>query len=169
MDLLTQQLLSDTQPTLEEIVTKTARVTSYSPAQVDTLHQLTQWMPFASRREDLPFIKVSVDDPQSTTLYFSGKSGRLLQTTNSSNRWASYISTIPLWIYFWQLRQHEELWRNLFVVLSIIGCVMILSGLIVGVVWTVKSRRSSKRSWSPFTLKSGAWLYWPILRDYSLG
>ncbi|BDE82732.1 PepSY domain-containing protein [Porphyromonas somerae] len=160
MDLLTEQPLSDTPPTLEEIATKTARVTGYSPAQVDTLHQLTQWLPFASRREDLPFIKVSVDDPKSTTLYFSGKSGRLLQTTNSSNRWTSYISTIPHWIYFWQLRQHEELWRNLFVVLSIIGCVMIISGLIVGVVWTVKSRRSSKRRWSPFTLKSGAWLYW---------
>ena len=160
MDLLTQELLSDTPATLEELAKKTARVTGYSPAQVDTIYQLTQWLPFASRREDLPFIKMSVDDPQSTTLYFSGKSGRLLQTTNNSNRRASYVSTIPHWIYFWQLRQHEELWRNLFVVLSIIGCVMIISGLIVGVVWTVKSRRSSKRRWSPFTLKSGAWLYW---------
>lgn len=160
MDLLTQQPLTDTPPTLNDVKAQTLRLTGYSPAEIDTLHQLTQWLPFASRREDLPFIKVTVGDPKSTTLYFSGKNGHLLQATTGSNRWAAYISTIPHWIYFWQLREHEELWRNLFVVLCSIGCVMIISGMIVGIVWTVKSRRSSKKRWSPFTLKSGAWLYW---------
>lgn len=160
MNLLTQQPLTDTPPTLNDVKAQTLRLTGCSPAVIDTLHQLTQWLPFASRREDLPFIKVTVGDPKSTTLYFSGKNGHLLQATTGSNRWAAYISTIPHWIYFWQLREHEELWRNLFVVLCSIGCVMIISGMIVGIVWTVKSRRSSKKRWSPFTLKSGAWLYW---------
>lgn len=160
MDLRSEKPIDDIPPTLEELTEKTLRLTGLSPARVDTLHQLNQWLPFASRREDLPFIKVSVENPKSTTLYFSGKSGRLLQETNQSNRWMAYFGAIPHWIYFWPIRQDVELWKGIFVVLGIMGCVMIISGIIVGVVWTVKSRRSSRRRWSPFSKRSGKWLYW---------
>lgn len=156
-------------PTLKDIEASTLRITGLKPMAVDSITQLNQWIPFSARRADLPFIKVVVDDGKGTTLYFSGTSGLLLQETNNHNRLYAYISAIPHWIYIWQLRQDVDLWKDVLIMIGIIGVVMVISGIVMGIYRMIQSRTASKRRWTPFTKRSSFWLHWHHLTGLLFG
>ncbi|MDO5017202.1 MAG: PepSY domain-containing protein [Porphyromonas sp.] len=153
IDAATLQPIGQQPPTLSEIEAMTRLITAAPPIAVDTLTSLNQWVPFGHRRGDLPFIKVRAADDRQTTLYFSGTTGELLQQTDRGSRLLAGFGTIPHWLYIWQIRQNVKVWIRLFIALGIIGCLMILSGLVLGIYRTVRCRRSGQKGWSPFRRK----------------
>ncbi|MDN4754065.1 PepSY domain-containing protein [Porphyromonadaceae bacterium W3.11] len=144
-------------PSIEDIEEMTYRITQQSPMRIDTLNNLEQWIPFSAQRAEFPIYKVAVNDGHDTHLYFSGQSGRLLQQTNSNNRLLACFGAIPHWLYFWPIRQNIDLWINIFIVLGIVGCLMIISGLVMGIFRTSQARKGKGKKWSPYKKR---WYYW---------
>lgn len=153
----TQKKVIPKAPTLEYMAEMTYRITGQSIHKIDTMSNLNQWIPFGQRRADLPIYKVSASDSENTKLFFSGQDGKLLQQTDKHNRILAYFGAIPHWLYFWQIRQNADLWKNIFVVLGVVGCTMIISGIIMGVYRAAQSRRRKPKQWSPYKHK---WHYW---------
>ncbi len=98
-------------------------------------------------RAFLPMHRILLGDPEDTRLYVSESSGEVvMKTTRSGRRWA-YAGAVLHWLYFTPFRVHTALWSQTIIWLSILGCLLTLSGLVWGV-WrfTWRSRPDSGRS-----------------------
>lgn len=157
LDALSGEKIRPTAPTKEDLFAKVALLTNSPIDHIDTLTQLNQWIPFSQRRGDLPFYKVVLSDDAESHYYFSGTTGQLLQETTKYNRWMAYLGAIPHWIYIWQIRQDLELWINILIVLGVIGCIVCITGLVLGVYRTYQSRKRPKKHWSPYR---NVWYRW---------
>ncbi|WP_460231120.1 hypothetical protein [Aurantivibrio plasticivorans] len=94
---------------------------------------------------DRPLLKVSfIDD---TALYFSSTRGHLAQLTTQTQRTWSWFGAIPHWLYPQLLRQHDKLWENVVIALSLLGVFLTVFGLYLGV---VKYRRLPSGRHSPY-------------------
>lgn len=125
--------------------------------RVDTLNKLEQWIPFGYLKKDFPIYKFYFGDKDQHQLYISGVSGEALQFTNNNNRFWAWVGAIPHWIYFTSLRQNSELWSNVVIALSGLGCIMCIAGLIIGIrSYVIQYRR--KRKWkSPYKKLTYKW------------
>lgn len=101
-------------------------------ARTDTLYELEQWIPFSALRKEFPIYKFYFGDEEKHQLYVSSQSGEPLQFTDKSSRLWAWLGAIPHWVYFTSLRQNRELWINTVILLSGLGCIMCLAGIIVG-------------------------------------
>lgn len=124
-------------------------------ARVDTLHDLDQWIPFSRLRADLPVYKFRFDDPEGHELYVSSRTGDVIQFTTRSERFWAWLGPIPHWVYFTSLRQNQQLWTRVVILLSGIGCLMCVAGLYLGVRDFLLARR--RGSLSPFRKRSFRW------------
>lgn len=97
--------------------------------KVDTLNRLEQWIPFGRLKADFPIYKYYFADNDNTQLYISSKSKEVLQCTTRSERIWAWFGAIPHWVYFTWLRQDVETWKEVIIWLSIVGMIMLLSGL----------------------------------------
>lgn len=131
-------------------------------ASIDTLQELDQFVPFGSMKKELPIYRYNFSGPEKYQLYIGSQTGRILQFTDKDSRFWAWLGAIPHWIYFTWLRQQQSLWVNTVIVLSALGCIVVISGIWVGVdVWR-KSRRASKksgRSVKPYRKKWYRWHY----------
>lgn len=100
-----------------------------SVTQVDSLNQLDSWIPWAYYKPLLPFYKCYLNDDLHTVIYVSSKTGLIIQETNRQSRWLARFGAIPHWIYFKQLKQNQQLWEVIVVLLGIIGLIACISGL----------------------------------------
>lgn len=125
--------------------------------QVDTLNQLEQWIPFSYLKKDFPIYKFYFGDKNQHQLYVSGVSGEALQFTNNNNRFWAWLGAIPHWIYFTSLRQDSQLWMNVVITLSALGCIMCIAGIIMGIrSYIIHYRRKNKWK-SPYKKLSYKW------------
>ena len=95
----------------------------------------------------MPLHKVSLGDADGTHLYVSDRTGEPVMKTTRSTRGVAYVGAVLHWLYFTPLRRHGAFWLQSVIWLSIIGCVLCLSGLVWGA-WR----------WSPgrrFRLRAG--------------
>lgn len=159
-------LPEDRAPTVADIARLSERLTGVRSIEIDTLTDLDRWIPFSSREKDLPFYRAKVDDPARTEITVSGRDGQVLQITDRSSRLLAYFGAIPHWLYFTPLRRHADLWIRVFVVLGVVCCVMILSGLLLGVVRSVKALRRGKKRLTPYR---EPWLRWHHLSGLVFG
>ena len=116
--------------------------------RVDTLHALDKWVPFSRHLPHLPIYKIYFNDPEQHQLYISSHTCEPLQyTTRVSRTWA-LLGPIPHWIYITSLRQQQQKWVNTVIVLSGIGCIVLIAGLYLGI---RDFRLARKRQWiSPY-------------------
>lgn len=111
----------------------------------DTLRNLEQWIPFGRLRDEFPIYKFYFDDSQEHQLYVSSKTGEALQFTNKDNRFWAWLGAIPHWIYFTSLRQDAQLWMDVVIWISGLGCIMCLTGMILGIrAYIIRYRRYKK-------------------------
>lgn len=120
--------------------------------RIDTLNHLEQWIPFGRLRAEFPIYKFHFDDEEKTELYISSRTGDVLQLTNQKSRFWAWLGAIPHWIYITSLRQDAELWRNVVIALSAVGCFMCIAGIYVGIYYTRLARKQGKVS--PYRKKS---------------
>lgn len=114
--------------------------------RVDTLRSLDQWIPFGRLKAELPVYKFIFDDAERHELYIGSQSGKVLQMTDRRGRFWAWLGAIPHWVYFTSLRQHQELWTDVVVWASGLGCVLCISGLWLGVWAYWRNRRNGFRS-----------------------
>lgn len=125
--------------------------------KVDTLRELEQWIPFGYLRKDFPIYKFYFDDEKKHQLYVSSVTGEALQFTNKDNRFWAWVGAIPHWIYFTKLRQDSQLWIDVVVWLSGIGCIMCIAGIILGVRSYIVQHRKKKHWKTPYKKFSYKW------------
>jgi hypothetical protein len=84
-------------------------------------------------RSLLPLHRILAGDDADTVVYISDRTGEVeMQTTARERRWA-YAGPVMHWLYFTPLRRHAGAWAQTIIWLSILGCVMCVSGLAWGI------------------------------------
>ena len=81
----------------------------------------------------MPLHKISLGDPEHTYLYVSDRTGEPVMKTTRKTRGLAYVGPVLHWLYFTPLRVHTTMWIQLVIWLSIVGCVLCLSGLLWGI------------------------------------
>jgi hypothetical protein len=117
------------------------------------LEQPDQWTLDGGLPRFLPMQRVAIGDSAGTDLYVSGRTGDVVMKTTARGRAWGYVGSVLHWTYFTPFRQHRELWRYSIIYVALGGCVMCLSGLVVGV-WRFspakRFRLKRERSHSPY-------------------
>lgn len=160
--------LSEGLPVIDnDYVMKTAKLWNDAPiAKIDTLNKLDQWIPFGRLKQEMPIYKIFYADDAKTQLYVSSKSGQPLQMSTKSERVWAWLGAIPHWVYFTSLRQDLELWKKTVILLSGVGCIMVLAGFWVTVdIWN-KNRRRKDHKFSPYKKK---WYHWHYVSGIFFG
>src|SRR5213593_380674 len=133
-------LFADTGELLDEIgrgeaitiATKFLRVQEERVHYAGLITRPDQWTLTQGRQ--MPLHKVRVDDTFHTELYVSSRSAEVAALTTRESRALAWVSTIPHWLYFAALRTNNDLWWNVMVWTSGIGCVLALVGIVLGAV-----------------------------------
>jgi hypothetical protein len=90
-----------------------------------------QWT--IGNRGQMPLHKIVVDDPARTELYVSEPLAEVAVITTQASRALAWVAAIPHWLYFVELRRHDEAWRQVILWTSGVGVVLALIGLTLGV------------------------------------
>ena len=79
-----------------------------------------------------PLHRVPMGDAAGTVLYVSDRTVEpILETTRRGRLWA-WLGAVPHWLYFTPLRSRAGLWSDVVIGLSILGCLLALSGIVWG-------------------------------------
>ena len=86
-----------------------------------------------------PLHRVRLGDDAATVLYISDRTVEpVLETTRRGRLWA-WLGAVPHWLYFTPLRSRAAVWSDLVIGLSMLGCLLALSGIVWGL-WRVSVR-----------------------------
>lgn len=118
--------------------------------KIDTMYHLDQWIPFGQHKKEFPIYKYHFADQDAHELYISSRTGEVLQYTDKSNRFWAWLGPIPHWIYFTTIRQDIDLWIDIVVWLSGIGCIMCIAGIYLGIRDFRLARKMKQKKYSPY-------------------
>jgi hypothetical protein len=113
--------------------------TAFVPEHAATIHSIArldrpdQWLLDGGLSALLPMRTVSLGDAAGTVLYISERTGEPMMKTTAKGRAWGYAGAVLHWTYFTPIRERRELWRYGIIYAALIGCVMCLSGLVVGI------------------------------------
>lgn len=121
--------------------------------KVVVLEDLDLWIPWKHLKNAFPIRKYYMADKEKTQVYFSQKTGRILQETTQKSRFLAYFGAIPHLFYYKWLKLRPQLYTQIIIILSIIGMLVCISGIIMGIRMSLKSWRrrrkiSSYRKWA---------------------
>lgn len=134
----------------------------YPVKEIEKVNELDSWVPWSYYKPLLPFYKCRMSDPSHTVLYISEKTGEIVQETNRRARWSARFGAIPHWIYFKQLRLSKGTWKLVVIILSSIGVLMSLTGIVAGII----RFRNRKRGITPY---KKPWYKWHHLTGFFFG
>lgn len=136
-----------------------AIVRSWWPQHERTLHYAgyvtspDQWLLDGGLPRFLPMHRIALGDSAGTFIYVSERTGEPVMKTTARGRTWGYLGAVLHWTYFTPVRKQQTLWRYSIVSAALIGCVMCLSGLVLGI-WrfSLSARYRIKRlhSHSPY-------------------
>lgn len=87
----------DTPPSVADLKDLSHKITGHTLSEIDTITHPDQWVPFAGRREDLPFYRAKISDEAGTEIYFSGRDGfRTSEDRRTSPPYVLYRSDTAL-------------------------------------------------------------------------
>lgn len=98
---------------------------------IDSVSRIDSWVPWGYYKPLLPFYKCYMSNAEHSAIYVSSKNGTVIQHTTRYARWMARLGAIPHLMYFPQIKQYEERWKNVILILGIIGLLVTVSGLIV--------------------------------------
>jgi hypothetical protein len=91
-----------------------------------------QWTITRSFDPFRPLYKFSANDPQGTEWYVASTTGEIVQLTTVSQRFWNWLGAVPHWLYPTALRQHDQLWSQLVIWLSLAGVFLTVIGIYIG-------------------------------------
>jgi len=103
-----------------------------------------QWT--IGNRRQVPLHRIEVGDGASTELYVSEPLWEVSVMTTRRSRELAWVSAIPHWLYFVELRRHESAWRQVILWTSGVGSILAVLGLALGVVQS-RARYSGLMRW----------------------
>jgi hypothetical protein len=106
-------------------------------------------------RIDRPLYHFALNDDETSEIYVSSTSGKVLNYTNAHMRFWNWLGSVPHWLYFTQLREDPIAWTKVIVWTSVTGCILTLLGIYIGI-RQLRRRHSSGKLGSPYR---GLW-YW---------
>jgi len=121
---------------------------------VETLRDPDQWT--IGMRAGGPLHVVSLGDAAATNVYVASDTGDIVLKTDRSSRFWGYAGPVMHWFYFRPLRVKSDLWYNLIVYGSVVGCIISIIGLVIGVYRYSLSRLRAGMSATPYA----GWLRW---------
>ncbi len=130
-----------------------------TPSYDRLLGRSDQWTLQNPSRTHLPLHRVRLGDPDGTVVYISTRTGEVVMQTTRSERFWGYLGPVTHWLYLPMLRRHGPIWTWVILVTSGVGCVMCLSGLVVGLFQWSPSARYRRRRGGTRTPYSGL-LWW---------
>jgi|KBSMisStandDraft_5_1062788.scaffolds.fasta_scaffold17037_2 hypothetical protein len=133
-------VLADTGAVLDdatetEAIAIAARFMNVSPSSLHdagTLTEPDQWT--IGNRRQMPLHKIVADDPARTELYVSEPLSEVSVVTTRRSRAIAWVSAIPHWLYFVELRRNNSAWRQTILWTSGAGSLLALLGLALGIV-----------------------------------
>lgn len=127
------------------------------------------WIPWSRYQKYFPIHKYYLADNTKTEVYLSEKTGTVVQETTSKTRWFARFGAIPHWFYYKSLRLNQGLWADFVIWLSGIGCIMCLSGLVVGIYRSRKWRKAKKKGLLGFSPYKEKWYRWHHIVGMTFG
>ena len=115
-----------------DIVGYASKLNNSQIIQIDTLKDLDRWMPYDKQKADYPLYKFYYADDAKSELYVSSLTGEGLQYTNSDSRFWGWVGAIPHWLYIANLRHYTDVWKTVVIILSGIGSLTCIAGIILG-------------------------------------
>ena len=109
-----------------------------------------QWTLGRLRRER-PLFRFTFDDAEKTNIYVSGLNAQVVHWTTATERFWSWLGTIPHWLYFAQLRSNVVLWTEIMIWTSVLGAFLTVLGLYLGI-----TQFKARAGFSPYR----GWFYW---------
>jgi uncharacterized iron-regulated membrane protein len=151
----------DTAPVRALFSAETARIVAerfggVTASRVEGPLQYDQWIVHQHFDSFRPFYRVRLDDAEGTDLYVSARTGQVLQKTRARERAWNWCGAVLHWIYFTPLRQSWSAWNQTVWWLSLFALLASVAGTWLGIHRFLKSRASSRSSWSPFR----GWMRW---------
>jgi hypothetical protein len=116
----------------------------YSPLLIEQITELDQWIPRSAFIIDMHIYKLKMDDPDETVIYISSKTGEILQIHTWSQRILAWCGPIIHWIYPKELILRRPLWRVVVILVSSLGMVASITGIIAGLIRVKKKKSGSK-------------------------
>jgi hypothetical protein len=118
-----------------------------------------QWTLDGGLPRFLPMQRVALNDAADTIVYVSERTGEPVMKTTARGRAFGYAGAVIHWTYFTPFRMQRELWRYSIIYAALIGCVMCLSGLVIGI-WRFspfkRFRLKRVATHSPYA----GWMWW---------
>jgi hypothetical protein len=90
-----------------------------------------QWT--IGNRRQMPLHKIAVNDAVHTELYVSEPLSEVSVVTTRGTRALAWVSAIPHWLYFVELRRSNSVWRQSILWTSGVGSLLALLGLVLGI------------------------------------
>lgn len=113
-----------------------------SVTELKTIHN-DQWTVQGARRWQ-PLWQATFDDPAGSYVYVNGKTGEVVQDANAHERFWTWLGAIPHWLYPTILRENTQLWNDVVVWSSAIGCFLVITGMVIGF---IRLRGRSGKFW----------------------
>jgi len=105
-----------------------------------------QWTVSGGYGREQPMQKIALEDAGGTELYVSAQTGEIVQRTTARERIWNYFGAVTHWLYFTPLRQHDGLWAQTIIWLSMLGVFLTATGLYLG----IAQLRLGSAHWSPY-------------------
>ena len=122
-----------------------------------------QWMLIA--QQFLPAHKLRVSDGAGTEIYVAQETADVAMVTTRRSRAVAWLGAIPHWFYLPALRNDRPLWEAVIVWTSAVGCLVAITGLLLGVTqlrWR-RAHRGQRR------VPYAGWLRWHYLSGVVFG
>ncbi len=97
--------------------------------RVGRVDEVDQWT--LTIRNELPLEKFVLNDADRTEVYVSQQRGQVVLETTARDRFLAWIGAIPHWLYFTSMRAHTETWSATVIILSGVGTVMAVLGIVL--------------------------------------
>ena len=109
---------------------------------LETIHN-DQWTVQGARRWQ-PLWHASFNDAGDSSVYVNGATGEVVQDTNGHERFWNWLGAIPHWLYPTVLRENPQLWNEVVIWSSAIGCFLVITGMVIGF---IRLRGKSGKLW----------------------
>ena len=129
-------------------------------SELSTIHN-DQWTVQGARRWQ-PLWRAVLDDPAGSYVYVNGATGEVVQDANAHERFWNWLGAIPHWLYPTILRENPQLWNDVVVWLSAIGCFLVVTGMVVGFV----RLRGKSGKWWPYQNRP-IWMWHHVLGTFA--
>jgi len=123
----------------------------------NTLNSNDIWIPWKKYKSHFPVYIFNMEGKEEYRIYVSSKTGEVIQETNRTKRLLTWIGAIPHYAWYRYLQLKNNNWKTFTIILSIAGCLMCLSGLIIGIFRSLKSNKRNKPKLSPYKKKWWKW------------